>query len=58
MAIFLVYSTSSITPGKKSLSRAQNSGHFENFEILINKQLQFDLRDEKILPNYVKKAFL
>ena len=29
MAIFLVYSTS----GKKSLSRAQNDGHFENFEI-------------------------
>ena len=34
MAIFLVYSTSGITSGKKSLSRAQNSGHFENFEIL------------------------
>ena len=33
MAIFLVYSTSGITSGKKSLSRAQNSGHFENFEI-------------------------
>ena len=34
MAIFLVYSTSGITSGKKSLSRAQNGGHFENFEIL------------------------
>ena len=34
MAIFLVYSTSGITFGKKSLSRAQNGGHFENFEIL------------------------
>ena len=33
MAIFLVYSTSGITSGKKSLSRAQNVGHFENFEI-------------------------
>ena len=33
MAIFLVYSTSGIT-SEKSLSRAQNSGHFENFEIL------------------------
>ena len=33
MAIFLVYSTSGITSGKK-LSRAQNGGHFENFEIL------------------------
>ena len=34
MAIFLVYSTSGITSGKKSLLRAQNGGHFENFEIL------------------------
>ena len=34
MAILLVYSTSDITSGKKSLSRAQNSGHFKNFEIL------------------------
>ena len=34
MAIFLVYSTSGITFGKKkSLSRALNGGHFENFEI-------------------------
>ena len=54
MAIFLVYSTSGITFGKKSLSRAQNSGHFENFEIL--KQLQFDLRYEKIVPNYAPKS--
>ena len=34
IAIFLVYSTSGITSGKKSLSRSQNEGHFENFEIL------------------------
>ena len=34
MAIFLVYYPSGITSGKKSLSRAQNGGHFENFEIL------------------------
>ena len=33
MAIFLVYSTSGITSGKK-VCRAQNGGHFENFEIL------------------------
>ena len=32
MAIFLMYSTSGINSGKKSLSRAQNGGHFENFE--------------------------
>ena len=34
MAILLVYSTPGITSGKKSFSRAQNGGHFENFEIL------------------------
>ena len=34
MAIFLLYSTSGITSGIKNLSRAQNGGHFENFEIL------------------------
>ena len=34
MAIFLVYSTSGITSGKKKVCRAQNGGHFENFEIL------------------------
>ena len=34
MAIFLVNSTSGITSGEKSLSRALNGGHFENFEIL------------------------
>ena len=33
VAIFLVYSTSGITSGKK-ICRAQNGGHFENFEIL------------------------
>ena len=31
MAIFLVYSTSGISSGKISLSRAQNGGHFEIF---------------------------
>ena len=34
MVIFLVYSTSDITSGKKSLSGAQNGSHFENFEII------------------------
>ena len=33
MAIFLVYSSSGITSGKK-VCRAQNGGHFENFQIL------------------------
>ena len=39
MAIFLVYSTSGITCSKKSLSRAQGGGHFENFEILITASI-------------------
>ena len=33
MVICLVYSTSGITSSKK-VCRAQNGGHFENFEIL------------------------
>ena len=33
MAIFLVYSTSGMISGK-NVCRAQNGGHFENFEIL------------------------
>ena len=34
MAILLLYSTSGITSGKKSLSRDQNGDYFETFEIL------------------------
>ena len=34
MAVFLVYSTSGITSGKKSLSRAEIGGHFESCVIL------------------------
>ena len=34
MTLFLVYSTSGITSGKKSLSQVQNRGHFENIAIL------------------------
>ena len=34
MAVFLVYSTSGITSGKKKFVRLKNGGHFENFEIL------------------------
>ena len=42
-------------PVKKSLSRAQNGGHFENLEILNTASI--DLRYEKIIPNYAKKVF-
>ena len=34
MVIFLLYSPSGITSGKKKFCGAQNGGHFENFEIL------------------------
>ena len=55
MAIFLVYSTSGITSGKKSLS-AQNGGHFEKF---LNIKHSFNLtsdmkRSSQIMP---KKVF-
>ena len=32
MAIFLIYSTSGITSGKKSLSRVQNGGHLKKLK--------------------------
>ena len=54
MAIFLVYPTSGITSGKKSLSRAQNGGHFENFEILNTASIGPQIW--KIVPNYAKKS--
>ena len=34
MAIFVAYSTSGVTFGKKISSRAQNGGHFENVKVL------------------------
>ena len=49
IAVFLVYSPSGITSGEKSLSRAQNGGHFENFEIWNTASI--DLRYENIVPN-------
>ena len=45
MAIFLVYSTSGVTSGKKSLSRAQNGGHFEkNLNIKHSFNLTPDMK--------------
>ena len=51
MAIFLVYSTSGITSGKKSLSRAQNGGHFENFDLNLTSDMK---RSSQIMQ---KKVF-
>ena len=52
MAIFLVYSTSGVTSGKKSLSRAQYGGHFE---IFLNIKHSFNLtsdmkRSSQVMP--------
>ena len=51
MAIFLVYSPSGITSGKK-VCRELKMAAILKYET----QLQFDLRYEKIVPNYAKKS--
>ena len=55
MAIILIYSTSFITSGKKSLSRAQNGGHFENFEILNTASFWPQIWNDR--PQLCKKIF-
>ena len=54
ISIFLVYSPSGKTSGKK-VCRAQNGGHFENFEILNTASIWPQIW--KIVPNYAKKSF-
>ena len=56
MAIFLVYSASGITSGKK-VCRKLNMAAILNI-LKYKIQLQSDLRYEKIVPNYTKKVFL
>ena len=53
MAIFLVYSTSGITSGKKVCRELKMAAILKVLKYLT--QLQFDLRYEKIVPNYAKK---
>ena len=55
MTIFLVYSTSGITSGKK-VSRKVKIAAILKF-LKYQTQLQFDLRYEKIVPNYAQKIF-
>ena len=50
MAIFLVYSTSSIISGKKVRRKLKMAAILKIFEYLT--QLQSDLRYEKIVPNF------
>ena len=54
MAIFLVYSTSGITSGKK-VCRAQNGGHFENFEILDTASILPQIWNDR--PKLCQKKF-
>ena len=55
MAIFLVYSTSGITSGKKVCRELKIVAILKILK--YQTQLQFDLRYEKIVPNYAKKVF-
>ena len=54
MAIFLVYSPSGITSGKKVCCELKMAAILKIFK--YGTQLQFDLRYEKIVPNYAKKS--
>ena len=55
MAIFLVYSPSGITSGKKSLPRAQKGGHFEKFEILNTASIWPQIWKDR--PKLCKKKY-
>ena len=54
MAIFPVYATSSITSGKKVCRELKMVAILKIFK--YPTQLQFDLRYEKIAPNYARKC--
>ena len=54
MAIFLVYSTSGITSGEKVCRELKMVAILKILK--YQTQLQFDLRYEKIFPNYAKKV--
>ena len=55
MAIFLAYSISGITPGKKVCREFKTAAILKILK--YQTQLQFDLRYEKIVPNYIQKSF-
>ena len=54
MAIFLVYHPTGITSGKKVCRELKMAAILKILKYLT--QLQFDLRYEKIVPNYAKKS--
>ena len=53
MAIFLVYSFAGITSGKKKFVELKMAAILKILK--YQTQFQFDLRYEKIVPNYTKK---
>ena len=55
MAIFLVYSNSGITSGKKVCCELKMAAILKILK--YQTQLQFDLRYEKIVTNYAQKSF-
>ena len=55
MAIFLVYSTSAITFGRKVCRELKMASIFKIWNIKYSFNLTSD--NEKIVPNYVQKSF-
>ena len=55
MAMFLVYSPSGITSGKKVCRELKMAAILKFLK--YETQLQFDLRYENIVPNYAKKKY-
>ena len=53
MAIFVAYSDSGITSGKKILRNLKMAAILEKSK--YKAQLQFDITNEKIVPNYARK---
>ena len=56
MAIFLVYSTSGITSSKKVCRKLKMAAILKILK--YQTQLPFDIRYEKIVPNYAKNFFM
>ena len=55
VAIFLAYSTSGVTSDKKVCCKLKMAAILKIF--IYQTQLQFELRYEKIIPNYAQKSF-
>ena len=53
MAIFVAYSTSGVTSGKNFRRELKMAAILKMSKYYI--QLQFDIRNEKIIPNYARK---